>query len=153
MKTVEIYCACISNSINSPGAWAAILKYGNAKKEISGSFPNTDINRLNLVAIISSIGTLKESCDIIIYIDSDYVFDAINSKAIITWKNNDWKDNNNNLILNEDIWRMLLIQTKVKKHNIRFRKVNIKDNIFLYAKNNAKIELDKYLQNDIYINS
>lgn len=150
LKLVDIYCSAICDKIDSPGSWAAVLICGNAKKNIQGSFPRTNLNRLNLISIISSVGQLKEPCEVVIYFNSDYVFNSINNGDIIKWKQDNWKLKNGGLVQNEDIWRMLLIQIKAKKHKVKFRKVNIDDKNYLDSLKNAKIELNKYLENDIY---
>ena len=47
MKTVTIYTdgACSGNP--GPGGWGAILQYGKAEKELSGSEPSTTNNRID----------------------------------------------------------------------------------------------------------
>ena len=48
MKNIEIYTdgACSGNP--GPGGWGAVLKYGNAEKELSGSEKETTNNRMEL---------------------------------------------------------------------------------------------------------
>ena len=76
MKKVEIYCdgACSGNP--GPGGWAAVLLYKNAKKEISGSEPDTTNNRMELIAAINALKLLKDQCIVDVYTDSAYVFNA-----------------------------------------------------------------------------
>ena len=52
MKTVTIYTdgACSGNP--GPGGWGAILQYGKAEKELSGSEPSTTNNRMELLGVI-----------------------------------------------------------------------------------------------------
>ena len=54
MKTVTIYTdgACSGNP--GPGGWGAILQYGKAEKELSGSEPSTTNNRMELLGVITA---------------------------------------------------------------------------------------------------
>ena len=77
MKTVTIYTdgACSGNP--GPGGWGAILQYGKAEKELSGSEPSTTNNRMELLGVITALETLKEPCLVDLYSDSKYVVDGI----------------------------------------------------------------------------
>ena len=79
MKNVTIYTdgACSGNP--GPGGWGAILQYGTAKKELSGSEPSTTNNRMELLGVISALELLKEPCSVDLYSDSKYVVDGTGS--------------------------------------------------------------------------
>jgi len=51
-RPVIIYTdgACRGNP--GPGGWAAILQYGDKKREISGGEPQTTNNRMEMMAVI-----------------------------------------------------------------------------------------------------
>ena len=55
MKTVTIYTdgACSGNP--GPGGWAAILSYGELRREISGGERETTNNRMELTAVIRAL--------------------------------------------------------------------------------------------------
>ena len=42
-----------------PGGWAAILRYGETERELSGAEPATTNNRMELTAAISALEALK----------------------------------------------------------------------------------------------
>ena len=56
MKVVTIYTdgACKGNP--GAGGWGAILKYGDAEKELWGGEPETTNNRMELMAAIMALG-------------------------------------------------------------------------------------------------
>ena len=54
--------------------------------------PNTTNNRMELFAVISGIGALKEPCGVDIYSDSAYVVNAFNQNWIENWQTNGWKN-------------------------------------------------------------
>src|SRR5438105_4135170 len=63
--------ACSGNP--GPGGWGAILKFGDAEKELSGGEPNTTNNRMELLAAISALEALKRPAPVDIYTDSQYL--------------------------------------------------------------------------------
>ena len=73
MKRIEIYTdgACRGNP--GPGGWGALLKFDNHEKEISGGENNTTNNRMELMAAIKALETVKEICEIDLYTDSDEI--------------------------------------------------------------------------------
>ena len=54
-KTVHLYTdgACSGNP--GPGGWGAILRYGEAEKELSGGEPETTNNRMELTGVIAAL--------------------------------------------------------------------------------------------------
>ena len=70
MKQITITAdgACSPNP--GKGGWAAILRYGEARKEISGSEENTTNNRMELRAIIEAFRLLREPCRVLLRTDS-----------------------------------------------------------------------------------
>lgn len=121
MKTVDIYTdgACSKNP--GPGGWAAVLIFNGIKKEISGYYKETTNNRMELFSVISGLKELKQSCNVNIYTDSQYVADAFNKDWINNWQANDWKTKNKEEVKNIDLWKALLLE--IKKHNVTFIKV------------------------------
>ena len=120
-KTVNIYTdgACSGNP--GPGGWGAILEFGPHRKEMSGFVAGTTNNRMELFAAISALGALKEPCNVKLYSDSNYLVQAFNDHWIDNWKRNGWKTSNGGKVENQDLWFILMAQTK--KHHVTFVKV------------------------------
>lgn len=120
-RTVDVYTdgACSGNP--GPGGWAAILKYGQHAKEISGGMSHTTNNRMELFAVISALGALKEPCRVRVHSDSTYVVNAFNKDWISGWQKNGWKTSDKKPVENQDLWRLLLIA--MRKHEVTFHKV------------------------------
>jgi ribonuclease HI len=123
MRNVNIYTdgACSGNP--GPGGWAAILNYNGKEKELSGSMPNTTNNRMELFAVISGIGALKEPCAVDVYSDSAYVVHACNQPWIENWQSNGWLTADKKPVENSDLWKLLVQIIKIKKHDVRYHKV------------------------------
>ncbi len=121
MKHVDIYTdgACSGNP--GPGGWAAILIYKGREKVISGGYPETTNNRMELFAIINGLLQLKEKCDVTIYSDSAYSLDPFSKGWLNEWQMKNWKTAGGTPVKNVDLWKALLIE--VAKHQVRFVKV------------------------------
>ncbi len=122
-KRVQIYTdgACSGNP--GPGGWAAILSFGGKTKELSGHMPNTTNNRMELFAVISGIGALKEPCLVDVFSDSAYTVNAFNEHWIDNWQRNGWLTSEKKPVENSDLWKLLLQIIRVKKHDVAFNKV------------------------------
>ncbi len=106
VKTVAMYTdgSCLGNP--GPGGWAAILRFGAVEKELAGGAPETTNNRMELLAVISGLESLKRSVGVDVYTDSTYVRDGI-TKWIHNWKRNGWKTAAKKPVKNDDLWRLL----------------------------------------------
>lgn len=100
-KVVEIFTdgACSGNP--GVGGWGAILRYGTVEKELSGGEAHTTNNRMELMAVIVALESLKRPSNIVLYTDSKYVLDGI-TKWIFNWKRKYWKN-----VKNSDLWMRL----------------------------------------------
>lgn len=121
MKEVTIYTdgACSGNP--GPGGWAAILFYGEHKKEIFGSSQHTTNNRMELQAAIEALSALKEPCIVTLYSDSAYLINCFKNKWYEGWVKNNWKNSRKQPVENQDQWKALL--ELIEKHKVMFVKV------------------------------
>ena len=121
MKKVIIYTdgACSGNP--GPGGWAAILIYGDNKKEISGGSPETTNNIMELTAILEGLKALKVDCEVEVYSDSAYSVNAFNQGWIYNWMKKGWKTASGEPVKNKEIWQELYSLTQ--KHKVTFNKV------------------------------
>lgn len=106
MKTVAIFTdgACRGNP--GPGGWGAVLRYEDITRDIYGSEPESTNNRMELMAAIRALSTLKFPCHVLLTTDSQYVKRGIR-EWIKTWKKNDWRTANKEPVKNIDLWQAL----------------------------------------------
>lgn len=106
MKQVTIYTdgACRGNP--GPGGWGALLIFNNVERELWGGEAMTTNNRMELLATIKALDTLREPCQVQLYTDSQYVRQGITS-WIYKWKKNGWKTAAKKPVKNADLWRQL----------------------------------------------
>lgn len=105
-NVIEIFTdgACSGNP--GPGGWGAILRWKGHEKELSGGEAATTNNRMELMAAIRALESLKRASHVALYTDSTYVRDGITS-WIHGWKRNGWKTAAKKPVKNEDLWRRL----------------------------------------------
>ena len=118
MKFVEIYTdgACSGNP--GKGGFGAILKYNGNTKEISQGFKCTTNNRMELMAAITALEMLKESCKVDLYSDSKYLVDSVNLGWIKKWQSNGWKRKGSEMAKNIDLLKRLVCQ--LERHEVSF---------------------------------
>jgi ribonuclease HI len=100
-----------------PGGWAAILSFGELKKELKGGEINTTNNRMELMAAISALEALKKPCRVDLHTDSQYLRNGITS-WIAGWKRNGWKTADKSPVKNVDLWERL--DAALGSHQIRW---------------------------------
>jgi ribonuclease HI len=96
--------ACKGNP--GPGGWGALLQFGRREREIFGGESRTTNNRMELVAVIRALESLKRPAKVEIYTDSQYVKNGIET-WINAWKRNGWKTSDRKAVKNSDLWREL----------------------------------------------
>ncbi|MBW1974043.1 MAG: ribonuclease HI [Deltaproteobacteria bacterium] len=113
--TVEIYTdgACRGNP--GPGGWAAILRWRDREKILSGFEKHTTNNRMELKAVIEAFKALKMPCKVLVYTDSTYLKNGITS-WIQKWKRNGWKTAEGTPVKNRDLWEEL--DRIIQKHHV-----------------------------------
>ena len=78
MSLIEIYTDGSSRGNPGPGGYGIVMSYKGNEKEISQGFRKTTNNRMELLAVIVAIESLKTpKIPIKVYSDSKYVIDSI----------------------------------------------------------------------------
>ena len=96
--------ACSGNP--GPGGWGAILRWRGTEKELAGGEAETTNNRMELMAAIKSLESLKRPVKARVHTDSQYVKDGI-TQWITNWKRNGWKTAARKPVKNADLWQRL----------------------------------------------
>jgi ribonuclease HI len=117
-NTVEIFTdgACSGNP--GPGGYAAILKYGEEIREISGYEVETTNNRMEMMAVIEALRQLKRPCEVRVITDSQYVVKGM-TEWIQGWVKRNWLTSQKKPVLNKSLWKELL--RLCKKHKIEWQ--------------------------------
>jgi ribonuclease HI len=117
-EQVVIYTdgACRGNP--GPGGWGAELQFKETTKEIYGGEQQTTNNRMELMAAIMALESLKRACEVKLYTDSKYVLQGI-TEWMINWKARGWKTAAKKPVKNEDLWRRL--DAAIERHDIKWQ--------------------------------
>lgn len=101
---VTIYTdgACVGNP--GPGGYAALLVCGARRREVAGGRAYTTNNRMEILAAIVALETLKVRCRVTVYSDSRYLVDTIERG---------WRKG-----ANGDLWARLT--SLCARHEVRF---------------------------------
>lgn len=111
--------ACSKNP--GPGGWAAVMKYGEHIKELSGGEPQTTNQRMEITAVVEALRALKEPCDVVVHSDSAYVVNCFKQKWYVNWRKNGWRNSKGDPVQNRDLWEALL--EEMEKHKVEMKKV------------------------------
>jgi len=116
-EPVQIFTdgACSGNP--GPGGWGAVLRFDGKEKELKGGEPVTTNNRMELMAAISALETLKRDCSVDMFTDSNYLKDGI-TKWIHSWRRNGWRTAERKPVKNAELWQRL--DAALGRHQIRW---------------------------------
>ncbi|MDO9310193.1 MAG: ribonuclease HI, partial [Nitrosomonas sp.] len=99
------------------GGWGALLRCAGHEREIFGGEKLTTNNRMELLAAIRALESLKRPCKVHLHTDSQYVQKGI-SQWLDSWKLRNWRTSNRKPVKNEDLWRLL--DSLAQQHEIEW---------------------------------
>ncbi len=114
---INIYTDGSSLGNPGPGGYGVIMEWEGKQymRECSDGFRLTTNNRMELLAVIVALETLKKQpMEVMVYSDSKYVIDAVQKKWVFGWEKKAFKDKKN-----PDLWRRYL--NIHRKHKVNFQ--------------------------------
>lgn len=109
---------CLNNP--GPGGYGIVRQIGNAAKEFSGGFRLTTNNRMELLACIVGLQSLKmPNSKVHVITDSKYVVNGITKGWAARWRQSGWKRNKEEFAENIDLWAQLL--DLCEQHQVHFK--------------------------------
>lgn len=116
MDKINIYTDGSSRGNPGNGGYGVVLIYKGHVKEFSEGFRKTTNNRMELLAVIVALESLKTNeIPIVLHSDSKYVLDSITKGWVFGWVKKGFKDKKN-----ADLWRRFL-KVYDKKFKIEFK--------------------------------
>lgn len=101
---VNIYTDGAARGNPGPGGYGVVLLSGKHRKELSAGYRNTTNNRMELLAVIVALESLKMGgLFVTIYTDSKYVCESIEKKWVFNWVKTGFKGKKN-----ADLWKRFL---------------------------------------------
>lgn len=112
--TIYLYTDGASSGNPGPGGYGVILRCGSYEKEFSGGFSLTTNNRMELLAVIVGLESIRwENADVEVYSDSSYVVNAVTLGWLDGWIRTGFKKKKN-----ADLWTRYA--AVASRHNVRF---------------------------------
>ncbi|KND48726.1 MAG: ribonuclease HI [Parcubacteria bacterium C7867-003] len=105
--TTTIFTDGSSRGNPGPGGFGAVVIGDDTVTEIGGRETETTNNRMELMAVISSLESIPNEKEITIFIDSAYVVNGI-TRWVKGWKLNNWKTSTKEDVQNKDLWERLV---------------------------------------------
>lgn len=114
---VRIYTdgACKGNP--GAGGFGAVLSWRGHSKHLSGFEAETTNNRMELMAAIVALESLKFSVVAEVYTDSKYLKDGV-EQWLERWQANGWRTASKKPVKNRDLWERLHVV--LARHQIRW---------------------------------
>ena len=112
---ITIYTDGASSGNPGPGGYGVVLISGKHRLEKSAGFRLTTNNRMELLAVIEGLESLKiPGSNVVVYTDSKYVADSVEKGWVFQWETKAFKNKKN-----PDLWiRFLRIY---RKHKVKFK--------------------------------
>ena len=86
MSKITMYTDGSSLGNPGPGGFGIVLMSGPYRKELSAGFRLTTNNRMELMAVIVGLETLKnDGCEVTVYSDSQYVVNSVEKGLVFLW--------------------------------------------------------------------
>lgn len=101
-----------------PGGYGVVIVAGGKRIEFAEGFRRTTNNRMEMMACIAALKSLKTPADITLYSDSRYVVNGINKGWARKWRTNHWMRTKSEAAENSDLWAQLL--DLLDSHRVRF---------------------------------
>ena len=148
---IEIFTDGAAKGNPGRGGYGALLRFNDVVKELSEGFRMTTNNRMELLAVIVALESLKTNqYPVHIYSDSKYVIDSISKKWVFNWVKIGFKGKKN-----KDLWlRYLEIHPKfnlvfhwVKGHAGHIENERC-DVLAVAAAEGEKLKIDDYFERE-----
>ena len=115
---ITLYTDGSSRGNPGPGGYGAVLKYKAHRKEISQGYRKTTNNRMELLAVIVGLESIKNaSMEVLVYSDSKYVVDAVDKGWIWGWQKKGFAKTKN-----PDLWQRFIKIYKQRKVKFKWVK-------------------------------
>ena len=112
---ITIYTDGAAQGNPGRGGYGVVLLSPPYRKELSEGFRLTTNNRMELLAVIKGLETLKfDGCEVTVFSDSRYVVDAVTKGWVFGWEKKGFAKK-----ANADLWRRFL--RVYPRHRVRFR--------------------------------
>jgi ribonuclease HI len=112
---VTVYTDGAASGNPGPGGYGAVMMCNGHQKELSGGFAHTTNGRMELMAVVVALESLKcDNCRVQVFTDSSYVADAVEKGWLFQWERCAFIKKKN-----ADLWRRFL--KTYRRHHVRIQ--------------------------------
>lgn len=112
---ITIYTDGAAKGNPGPGGFGVILDHKGRRKEISAGYRLTTNNRMELLAVIAGLESIKkDGWEVLVISDSKYVVDAVEKGWLGNWVSKGFKGKKNS-----DLWERFL--KSYYRHRVKFQ--------------------------------
>ena len=112
---ITIYTDGSAKGNPGKGGYGIVLSAGKHYKELSQGFRHTTNNRMELLAVIVGLESLKKpGYEVLVVSDSKYVINSVEKRWVFQWEKKKFKGKKN-----PDLWKRFL--NIYAKHNVSFK--------------------------------
>src|SRR5437899_1556789 len=104
-----------SGRTKGPGGWAAVLRFGDQCREISGAVEEATNNTMEMTAALMALRELRRPCEVELTTDSEYLLYGM-TRWMAGWKARGWKSKEGNPVKNRELWMEL--DAEAQRHSI-----------------------------------
>lgn len=116
---IQIFTDGGCNPNPGPGGWGAvIIRQGKKIKELSGAEKETTNNRMELTAAVQALHFFKESENLELHTDSQYLQKGI-TEWLPRWVSRGWRTAGGGDVKNADLWQALALE--VERHCVTWK--------------------------------
>ncbi len=120
---VTMYTDGAARGNPGPGGYGCVLQFTDKngrlhERELSQGYECTTNNRMELLAVVVGLETLKHPCQVTVHSDSQYVVKAFNDHWIEGWLKRGWTNSQKQPVKNVDLWKRLLAAKE--PHDVSF---------------------------------
>ena len=113
----HIFAGASCLGATGPGGWAAVVRAGQAARELSGRETQASANRLHLLAVVRGLEALAAGAAAHVYTPSDYVAQGA-EHWVKQWARNGWQTKQGQPVKHADLW--LAILQAQQQHSIQW---------------------------------
>ena len=146
---IKVYTDGSAKGNPGKGGYGIVIQENGKRREISKGYRMTTNNRMELLAVIIALESIKESSEeIVITSDSKYVIDAITKRWVFGWEKKGFKKKKN-----PDLWKRFL--RVYPKHKLIFKWIRGHsghlenercDELAVNASTYSDLEIDTYFE-------
>ena len=112
---VTIYTDGAASGNPGPGGYGVVMEAGKHRRELWGGFRRTTNNRMELLAVITALESLKKpGMEVLVVSDSKYVIDSVEQGWVFGWEKKDFAKKKN-----PDLWKRFLVI--YRQHHVKFQ--------------------------------